>query len=184
MSLKFGSRPVPISDNRTIDLGISTESALFQLATRFRRSDDGSTKISSLENSYLDSVSSAYTLPEYVFSDHHIRIQLWIQSIYRVPTFSNRSTEIGSVEDSSTKIRLVEDSRPKIRLVEDSRFRTVRSQTHIPPHPINPYPETVGTGLSRRRVPTPHPINDGFRVKVSGFGTNLRAEFVLGSDSG
>ena len=128
-------------------MGYRPESALFQLATRFRRSDDGSTKISSLENSYLDSVSSAYTLPEYVFSDHHIRIQLWIQSIYRVPTFSNRSTEIGSVEDSSTKIRLVEDSRPKIRLVEDSRFRTVRSQTHIPPHPINPYPETVGTGL-------------------------------------
>ena len=35
--------------------------------------------------------------------------------------------------------------------------------------------------LSRRRVP---PINDGFRVRVSGFGTNLRAEFVPGSDSG
>ena len=87
----------------TSSMGYRPESALFQLATRFWRSDDGSTKISSLGNSYLDSVSSAYTLPEYVFSDHHIRIQLWIQSIYRVPTFSNRSTEIGSVEDSSTK---------------------------------------------------------------------------------
>ena len=41
-----------------------------------------------------------------------------------------------------------------------------------------------GQVLSRRRVLVPHPINDRFRVRVSGFGTNLRAEFVPGYDSG
>ena len=46
-----------------------------------------------------------------------------------------------------SKIRLGEDSRPNFGLVEDCRFRTVRCQTHFPPHAINPYPETVGTGL-------------------------------------
>ena len=65
----------------------------------------------------------------------------------RVPTNSNCATEIGSVENSLSKIRLREDSRPNFGLVEDCRFRTVRCQTHFPPHAINPYPETVGTGL-------------------------------------
>ena len=49
-----------------------------ELATQFRRADDGSTKIGSLENSYPDSDLSQLPVPGYDFSAHHTRIPLYI----------------------------------------------------------------------------------------------------------
>ena len=60
--------------------------------TQFRRADDGSTKIGSLQNSYPDSDLSQLPVPGYDFSAHHTRIPLYIPSIDRVPTNSNCAT--------------------------------------------------------------------------------------------
>ena len=75
-----------------LSMGLVTEIALSELATGFRCSDDGSTKIGSLENSYPDSDLSQLPVPGYDFSAHHARIPLYIPSIDRVPTNSNCAT--------------------------------------------------------------------------------------------